>query len=77
MTKLDLNIYDDAILNDIMKKLQEYSKYLDIKIVKKNIKKEEKNDIVTFFKNSGLKQSDLDFNRDEIYNTRLSFWITF
>jgi len=73
MTKLELNIYDDAILNDIMKKLQEYSKYLDIKIVKKNIKKEEKNDIVTFFKNSGLKQSDLDFNRDEIYNTRLSF----
>ena len=73
MTKLELNVYDDAILNDIMKKLQKYSKYLDIKIVKKNIKKEEKNDIVTFFKNSGLKQSDLDFNRDETYNTRLSF----
>jgi hypothetical protein len=73
MTKLELNVYDDAILNDIMEKLQKYSKYLDIKIVKKNIKKEEKNDIVTFFKNSGLKQSDLDFNRDEIYNTRLSF----
>jgi len=73
MIKLELNIYDDTILDDVIVKLQKYSKYLDVGMVKKKYKKEKRDDIVTFFKNSGLKQSDLTFDKDEVYKNRVTF----
>ena len=73
MIKLELNIYDDTILDDVIVKLQKYSKYLDVGMVKKKFKNEKKDDIVTFFKNSGLKQSDLTFDKDEVYKNRVTF----
>jgi hypothetical protein len=75
MTILQLHIKEDNITDKLLKVLQPYSNYFTLEKYTKNEKKQKTNsDFVEFFRNSPLKESDIELHRDnETYKPRIEF----
>jgi hypothetical protein len=75
MTILQLQIKQDSITEELLKVLQPYSKYFDLKTFKDSTSQNKKNsEFVDFFRNSPLVDSDIDLTRDkQKYQARIEF----